>query len=249
MCTPDSSFSRFLTFMYVTAQLITAHLASVFFCRLKPSCIIRAVHHIWNDTLRQLQHAPTVSLLFPLQLTETSIFCSEKSDDSGWLINNSNLSPSSLYLSPPPRMIYCFACREGRTPPTYIFISAPRRAHVVFLLLINRLRSVVSPPTLRTGSLPKGLAGKWRAGAAYRSWPKVYNLKPFGSGSEPRRKGKDEGKESDRDRKDAGQRHGKVAFSCVLHDAIKSHRAFIAKIFRKCSVSCALAHGRGSAGN
>lgn len=126
-------------------------------------------------------------------------------------------------------MIYCFACREGRTPPIYIFISAPRRAHVVFLVLIIWLRSVVSPPTLRTGSLPKGLAGKWRAGGADRSWPKVYNLKPFGSGSEPRRKGKDEGKESDRDREDAGQRHGKVAFSCVLHDAIKSHRAIYCK--------------------
>lgn len=164
------------------------------------------------------------------------------------------ISLLALIIPPPlPCMIYCFACREGRTPPIYISISAPRRAHVVFLVLIIWLRSVVSPPTLRTGSLPKGLAGKWRAGGADRSWPKVYNLKRFGSGSEPRRKGKDEGKESDRDRKDAGQRHGKVAFSCVLHDAIKSHRAIYCKknpqISRKCSVSRALAHDRGSAGN
>lgn len=80
-------------------------------------------------------------------------------------------------------------------------MRAPGRAHVVSPGLIDRLRRVVSPPT-------PGPAGKWRPGGARRRCPKVPDLHLPGAEQEAV---KNEGKEPDRDRQDAGPRHGKAA--------------------------------------
>lgn len=126
--------------------------------------------------------------------------------------NNPNLSFSPLELFS--ALIYSLAKKGSRTPQIYILICAPGRVHLVFPVWINTLRLVVSPPTYEPAQhhLKGWLAAKWRADRADRSGPKKNiwtSLKQIGAAEE---RGDNEGKESDRDGKDAGQRPGKVAF-------------------------------------